>query len=401
MKEPKEENLLYFGDNEIVKEKKETKQVFVTKRINGKESHNKIEVKAPKETEYKRVPNTQGFNFEREIVIGVNNKRNLEDDENRKSNRKRKNKNLNKKKNKDTVNNKNRVKEINKKQKNNIKKNSNNKKNGKNNFYNSENIDILNKINQKKEKKNKVKRTLTKVFLFLVLCIAVIVMALVTPIFNITQINVEGNFRVSTTSIINLAEINLGQNLFRNNKKKVIKNIKENSYIEEATMKRILPGTIQIKITEREIEYQIKLISSYIYIDKSGNILENSETKANVMFIEGYSTSEEALINEKKLNDEDINKLKKVLKIKEAFQKINDLDLSTVSINIKNENNFIIYVKSQNKKIYIGNGNNLTNKMLYVEKIMEVEKEHPGSIFINGDLNEGFKPYFREETIEN
>ena len=62
------------------------------------------------------------------------------------------------------------------------------------------------------------------------------------------------------------------------------------------------------------------------------------------MFIEGYSTSEEALINEKKLNDEDINKLKKVLKIKEAFQKINDLDLSTVSINIKNENNFIIYV---------------------------------------------------------
>ena len=303
MKEPKEENLLYFGDNEIVKEKKETKQVFVTKRINGKESHNKIEVKAPKETEYKRVPNTQGFNFEREIVIGVNNKRNLEDDENRKSNRKRKNKNLNKKKNKDTVNNKNRVKEINKKQKNNIKKNSNNKKNGKNNFYNSENIDILNKINQKKEKKNKVKRTLTKVFLFLVLCIAVIVMALVTPIFNITQINVEGNSRVSTTSIINLAEINLGQNLFRNNKKKVIKNIKENSYIEEATMKRILPGTIQIKITEREIEYQIKLISSYIYIDKSGNILENSETKANVMFIEGYSTSEEALINEKKLND--------------------------------------------------------------------------------------------------
>lgn len=400
MKEPKEENLLYFGDNEIVKEKKETKQVFVTKRINGKESHNKIEVKTPKETEYKRVPNTQGFNFEREIVIGVNNKNNFEDEENRKHNKKRKSKNSNKK-NKNAVNNKNIVKEINKKQRKNINKNSNIKKNGKNNFYNSENIDILNKINQKKEKKNKVKRTLTKVFLFLILCVAVIIMALVTPIFNITQINVEGNSRVPTTSIINLAGINLGQNLFRNNKKKVIQNIKENSYIEEATMKRILPGKIQIEITEREIEYQIKLMSSYIYIDKFGNILENSDTKENVMFIEGYATSEESLIKEKKLNDEDINKLKKVLKIKEAFQKIKDLDFSTVSIDIHNENNFIIYVKSQNKRIYIGNANNLPNKMLYVEKIMEVEKEHSGSIFINGDLNEGFKPYFREETIEN
>ena len=70
MKNQGKNNLLYFEDDEIVTGKTENKKVFVTKRINGKETHTKQNI--PKDTEYKRVPNTQGFNFEREIVIGVN-----------------------------------------------------------------------------------------------------------------------------------------------------------------------------------------------------------------------------------------------------------------------------------------------------------------------------------------
>ena len=75
MKNQGKNNLLYFEDDEIVTGKTENKKVFVTKRINGKETHTKQNI--PKDTEYKRVPNTQGFNFEREIVIGVNNNKNV------------------------------------------------------------------------------------------------------------------------------------------------------------------------------------------------------------------------------------------------------------------------------------------------------------------------------------
>ena len=74
MKNQGKNNLLYFEDDEIVTGKTENKKVFVTKRINGKETHTKQNI--PKDTEYKRVPNTQGFNFEREIVIGVNSNKN-------------------------------------------------------------------------------------------------------------------------------------------------------------------------------------------------------------------------------------------------------------------------------------------------------------------------------------
>ena len=58
----------------------------------------------------------------------------------------------------------------------------------------------------------------------------------------------------------------------------------------------------------------------------------------------------------------------------------------------------IIYTqKNGNKKIFIGDINNLTNKMLYLKKILEEEQENSGNIFVNGDISSGFRPYFRPE----
>lgn len=234
---------------------------------------------------------------------------------------------------------------------------------------------------------------------FFIMIISIGIMALVTPVFNIQEIKVEGNSKVTTNNIINLSRIKIGENIFRNNKKKIEKNIKENPYIESVLIKRILPSTINLQISERKVEYQIKLISSYIYIDKSGNILENSNSKENVLTLEGYATTEESLINEDKLYEVDRNKLNKVAKIKEALKSIENFDESETIINIENEKDFVIHIKSENKKIYIGDTTNLSSKMLYIKKILENEKEHSGKIFINGDLNGGFRPYFREENI--
>ena len=37
--------------------------------------------------------------------------------------------------------------------------------------------------------------------------------------------------------------------------------------------------------------------------------------------------------------------------------------------------------------------------MTYVKIILDKEKEKTGRIFVNGDINNGFKPYFREESL--
>jgi len=35
--------------------------------------------------------------------------------------------------------------------------------------------------------------------------------------------------------------------------------------------------------------------------------------------------------------------------------------------------------------------------MLYIQRILENEEGKTGTIFVNGNLSSGFKPYFREE----
>lgn len=394
MKNQGKNNLLYFADDELVTGKTEDKKVFVTKRINGKETHVKQEIK--KDTEYKRVPNTQGFNFEREIVIGVNS--------NKKSN-------INSfnapKKNKSDISVQNKKNVSDKKKRKNTKKSKKSKesKDSRNirNFNYGKKIDNSYYENFEKGKKNKSRRNhkaliTTISILFMVISIAI--MAFLTPMFNIAEIKVEGNNKVTTSNIINLSRIKVGQNIFKNNKGKIEKYIKENSYIDEVEIKRILPSTIEIRVSERVVEYQVQLISSYIYIDKNGNILENAETKEKAIVIEGFSTTEEELVAGKKLNKVDIDKLDRLNKIKDAIKQIDGIELSDVKINIKKDNENIIYLKSENKKIYIGDSSNLSNKMLYIKKILENEKENSGSIFINGDLNDGFKPYFREEEYK-
>ena len=55
-------------------------------------------------------------------------------------------------------------------------------------------------------------------------------------------------------------------------------------------------------------------------------------------------------------------------------------------------------LEAEKKKIYLGDTSNLSNKMLYILAIIEQEKGKDGDIFVNGDLNNKFQPYFRERV---
>ena len=67
-------------------------------------------------------------------------------------------------------------------------------------------------------------------------------------------------------------------------------------------------------------------------------------------------------------------------------------------IDISNNYEYIIYLADEKKKVHIGDTSNLSNKILYVQAIIEQEKGTEGDIFVNGDLNNGFNPYFRDKV---
>ena len=78
--------------------------------------------------------------------------------------------------------------------------------------------------------------------------------------------------------------------------------------------------------------------------------------------------------------------------------KENNLDKEVTNIDISNRNEYIIYLEQENKYVHLGDSSNLSNKMLYVVAILEKEKENPGDIFVNGDFNNKFQPYFRQKV---
>ena len=91
-----------------------------------------------------------------------------------------------------------------------------------------------------------------------------------------------------------------------------------------------------------------------------------------------------------------IETLNKILKITEAAKIIN-IDNIITEINTENDTDYVLYIESEAKTIYIGDTTNLTNKMLYIQKILQNEKGKSGKVFVNKDMTTGFKPYFREE----
>ena len=99
----------------------------------------------------------------------------------------------------------------------------------------------------------------------------------------------------------------------------------------------------------------------------------------------------------KRLNNDDLERLEDVMKIMSSANE-NGLKDTITSVDIKDKNDYTIYLEENKKKVHIGNASNLSNKMLYILAIMQKEEGKEGDIYVNGDLNNKFQPYFREKV---
>ena len=249
---------------------------------------------------------------------------------------------------------------------------------------------------QIERKKKKIKKIIKWTTLFL-LIIGGIVFALVSPIFNIKEIYVNNNNQIATETIVSLSQLQVGQNLFRFNKNKVEKEIKTNPYVESVSVKRKLPNKIEITIEERNRNYNVEFLNGYAYINNQGYILEISEQKLDLPVIIGISTEQEQIVEGNRLNAEDLGKLETVIQIMNICKDY-DLDKKVTIIDITNKSDYIIYMEEEKKTIHLGDESNLSNKMLYVPAILQENQGKEGTIYLNGDINNNFKPRFREKV---
>ena len=186
-----------------------------------------------------------------------------------------------------------------------------------------------------------------------------------------------------------MSGVNQGDNIYKRSSKEIKDSLFENAYIEDATIKKKLPNTIEINIVERNINYMIQFSDTYVYLNNQGYMLEQTTEKANVPIIVGLSTDQNSVVIGGRLNTDDLSKMNKIIKICE-LAKINELSEFISKIDISNEKNYVVEMESRGKIINFGDCSNysdLNTKMLYLTSILAVTDNSREEIFLNVDLN--------------
>lgn len=247
-----------------------------------------------------------------------------------------------------------------------------------------------------KRKRKKILKVI-KILMLLAIIIGGIIYAMLSPIFNIKNIIVTGNKKISSETIISLSGLNIDQNIFNFWSNDIEEAVKQNAYMDTVEVKRKLPDIVEINVKERTATYMITLGNAYVHINNQGYILEITAKKLEVPLLIGYNTTAEEIVEGNRLNQTDLEKLNDVLKIMEvASSGKSDISGLITQIDISDRNNYILSLPKEKKTIYLGDTTNLSTKLLWINKFLEEEKNE-GIIYLNVNLNTK-RPYFREKV---
>ena len=233
-------------------------------------------------------------------------------------------------------------------------------------------------------------RTRFKIFIIIFIFVIFGAFILSSELFSLKNIYVTGNKTVPKDDIVRLSNLQYGQNVFRMNKKKIIRDIFENPKIKAARIKRILPSSVSLDIIEREAIALIPYLGSYLNIDEEAMIFEVSGTSQNMNapVIEGFSFNDFKIGEVLKIDNSE--QLDIALKISNALKnsKLNE-DISI--INLEDLENILLITRT-GIRIYLCN-NNIDYKIRMAKTIIEdlLKNNEKGIIDMRHDGNPIFK----------
>ncbi|KJS19253.1 MAG: hypothetical protein VR72_19770 [Clostridiaceae bacterium BRH_c20a] len=187
-----------------------------------------------------------------------------------------------------------------------------------------------------------------------------------SPFFTIENINVTGNYLLDTEKILNLSQVNKGQNLIKIDKKEIIKRISVHPFVKEVEIKRGLPDTLKINVIERKPVGLLVCPDGFIQVSKEGVFLAliHDIGEYNLPVISGIDLEQLPGPGQVIKNDE----LSLALGIiSESFQELlNDI----VEINIENKGHILAYTLD-GIEIRLGSLENISEKLYDLNHILE------------------------------
>lgn len=254
--------------------------------------------------------------------------------------------------------------------------------------------------NEKRQKDTKRRKKRNKLRKFLLWLLAVIVIAAVgvvlslTAFFGIENITVTGNSRYTEDEILNQCSISSGENLFLADTKGAADMLELNlPYIYTAEIKRKLPSTIELVITESEPSYYIKnKDKTFILLDDNFKVLETEAEKGSGIAVKKAKVTE--AFPGRHISFENKDTAECLKKLSQAV-KDNDFDEITAVYSNSISDNYVVY--DNRIEFKLGNCDNLEQKIYQglasCKQLNESNPNAKGIMTING----GKQIYFTEK----
>ena len=124
--------------------------------------------------------------------------------------------------------------------------------------------------------------------------VVLLCVCLFTPLFAISEISVTGNTLLSAEQVISDSGIEIGENLFRINKRKAKRNLSVSPYIEDVSIKRKFLARVVIEIDEAKQDLILDAPGEFIVTTIDGRVLEKTEdvTEMTAPVVYGISVTE-------------------------------------------------------------------------------------------------------------
>ena len=216
-------------------------------------------------------------------------------------------------------------------------------------------------------KKNKKQKKALR----LVLCLGLLMFAalgvLLSPLFEIRQINIVGGNVLTEQEIIAASHLGLGQNIFAFSTRALTDRVSALPFAREAEVARELPGTVIISVTERLALANIRVgnTNTYLLIDDVGMVLSvDAAPRRGLPVVTGVELNHfalgEYLVVENSFVFDDILSLSRIFRRYDFFPEV---------VNMSDP--FDIVLQLGNLDIIFGTAQDADRKVQYLRAISE------------------------------
>lgn len=251
---------------------------------------------------------------------------------------------------------------------------------------------IERKLKKHIQHNKKFKRTrLKKILVVLLAMLGSAVCAAASPIFAVDEIVINDLNYFTKDDICKQIGLSSGVNGIFFNRLKAESILEASPYISSVKISFKLPDTMEVTVSENRICGYIEYLGSYLYIDRSGKVIDiKKETSESLPIIEGLKFSSFTINSEIPVENQDA--FQAALSVSNAMCKYGVLD-NAVLINVSDTQNLYAYI--DNIKVLLADNSRMEEKIkTMAEAVKEIPEGDRGTL----DLTDLSKPIIFKYT---